>query len=97
KKIEQLKQQLNWGIPVDKLPVFTLDELKREVKDNGKQWIAVGGIIHDVTQFIDEHPGGKKLVRAGLGKDMTKAFNGGVYNHSNAARNLLSTMRVGVL
>lgn len=24
-------------------------------------------------------------------------FNGGVYNHSNAAHNLLSTMRVGVI
>ena len=37
------------------------------------------------------------LVIGGLGKDATAMFNGGVYMHSNAAHNLLSTMRVGVI
>ena len=32
-----------------------------------------------------------------VGKDATAVFNGGVYNHSNAAHNLLSTMRVGII
>lgn len=32
-----------------------------------------------------------------MGKDATAVFNGGVYMHSNAAHNLLSTIRVGVL
>lgn len=37
------------------------------------------------------------LVRASLGKDATKAFNGAVYAHSNAAHNLLASMRVAVI
>jgi stearoyl-CoA desaturase (delta-9 desaturase) len=37
------------------------------------------------------------MIKSGLGKDATAIFNGGVYNHSNAAHNLLSTMRVGVI
>ena len=37
------------------------------------------------------------MIRSGVGKDATAMFNGGVYNHSNAAHNLLSTMRVGVI
>ncbi|KAI7236258.1 hypothetical protein KC343_g4900, partial [Hortaea werneckii] len=41
--------------------------------------------------------GGKAMIKSGIGKDATAMFNGGVYNHSNAAHNLLSTMRVGVI
>jgi hypothetical protein len=37
------------------------------------------------------------MIKSGIGKDATAMFNGGVYNHSNAAHNLLSTMRVGVI
>ena len=64
---------------------------------NGRAIIAVAGVVHDVSDFIKEHPGGKALITSGIGKDTTAIFNGGVYNHSNAAHNLLSTMRVGVL
>lgn len=32
-----------------------------------------------------------------IGKDASAAFFGGVYEHSNAAHNLLSMMRVGIL
>ncbi|CAG8823638.1 692_t:CDS:1, partial [Dentiscutata erythropus] len=60
-------------------------------------WICIEGIIYDVSNFMDEHPGGKTLIFTSLGKDMTTAFNGGVYDHSNAARNLMSSFRVGVI
>jgi stearoyl-CoA desaturase (delta-9 desaturase) len=46
---------------------------------------------------MDEHPGGRHLVVKYIGKDATTAFFGGVYDHSNAAHNLLSMKRVGVL
>ena len=59
--------------------------------------MAIGGVIHDVSAFIAEYPGGKTLIKSAVGKDATALFNGGVYEHSNAAHNLLSTIRVGVL
>ena len=59
--------------------------------------ITVAGVVHDVTDFIDDHLGGKAIIKSSLGRDATAMFNGGVYNHSNAAHNLLSTMRVGVI
>lgn len=38
-------------------------------------WIVVNGKIYDVTNFIDEHPGGaKSLLRYG-GKDGTEEYN----------------------
>ncbi|KAG8768620.1 hypothetical protein FRC16_006971, partial [Serendipita sp. 398] len=59
--------------------------------------VLIAGFIHDVSSFIDEHPGGRHLIRKNIGKDATTAFFGGVYDHSNAAHNLLAMMRVGVL
>jgi len=37
---------------------------------------------------MDEHPGGRHLLRKNIGKDATTAFFGGVYDHSNAAHNV---------
>jgi hypothetical protein len=59
--------------------------------------VLISGFIHDVGSFIDEHPGGPHLLIKMIGKDATTAFFGGVYNHSNAAHNLLAMKHVGVL
>ncbi|KAK6085769.1 delta-9 fatty acid desaturase [Seiridium cupressi] len=96
KKLDQKRATLDWGTPLDQLPVIHWDDFVAEAK-NGRGLVAIAGVIHDVTDFIKEHPGGKALIASAVGKDATAIFNGGVYLHSNAAHNLLSTMRVGVL
>jgi len=96
KKLDQKRATLDWGIPLENLPVVSWDDFVAESK-NGKAWVVVAGVIHDVGKFIADHPGGKALINSAIGKDATAIFNGGVYNHSNAAHNLLSTMRVGVI
>ena len=50
--------------------------------------ILVSGFIHDVSAFLDEHPGGRNYLTAYIGKDATTAIFGGVYDHSNAAHNV---------
>ncbi|KAI7855985.1 delta-9 desaturase [Circinella umbellata] len=97
KKINAIKSRLEYGTPIQDLPVFTWDEFQDLVDNQNKKWILIEGILYDMENFINEHPGGEKYIRTSLGKDMTTAFNGGVYNHSNGARNLLTRMRVGVL
>ena len=96
KKLDQKRSQLDWGTPLDQLPVIEWDDYVDQAQ-NGRALIAVAGVVHDVTNFIKHHPGGKAMISSGIGKDSTAIFNGGVYNHSNAAHNLLSTMRVGVI
>lgn len=96
KRINKIKEGLNWGVPIYKLPVFTWDEFQ-ELTKQGKEWILIEGVLYDVTKFIDKHPGGPRYIKTAIGKDMTTAFNGAVYDHSNGARNLMSTMRVGVV
>ncbi len=96
KKLDQKRATLDWGAPLEQLPVVNWDDFVAQAQA-GKALIAVAGVIHDVSAFIKDHPGGKALITSAIGKDATAICNGGVYNHSNAAHNLLSTMRVGVL
>ncbi|VEU19305.1 DEKNAAC100247 [Brettanomyces naardenensis] len=98
RQLDNMRSDLKWGIPIDRLPVFTPEQLKELAKNaRGRYYVVVSGIIHDVTPFAKDHPGGLALMDAAHGKDATTAFNGAVYQHSNAARNLLATMRIGVL
>ncbi|ORX81221.1 hypothetical protein K493DRAFT_242094 [Basidiobolus meristosporus CBS 931.73] len=97
KKIANIKKTLDWGTPLSDLPRYSFEEYQRKVKDEGHSWIVVNGVIHDVEEFIEDHPGGQALIKSGIGKDATEAFNGGVYDHSNGAKNLITTMRVGVI
>ncbi|KAF7180397.1 hypothetical protein CNMCM7691_009565 [Aspergillus felis] len=98
KKLDIRRSKLDWGIPIPQLPDMTWDDFKTEAaKDDGRALVAVAGVVHDVAQFIKDHPGGKAFISSAIGKDATATFNGGLYQHSNAAHNLLSTMRVGVI
>ncbi|KAH9852498.1 delta 9-fatty acid desaturase protein [Lenzites betulinus] len=97
KELRATQEQLKWPTPVEKLPVVSWDTFQSEAKAGGRILILVSGFIHDVSAFLDEHPGGRTHLTANSGKDMTASFFGGVYDHSNAAHNLLAMMRVGIL
>ncbi|KAL0079114.1 delta-9 desaturase [Phycomyces blakesleeanus] len=95
KKTAEAKAKLSFGTPLEDLHVYTMSEYKDYVNKENKDWILLDGIVYDIENF--DHPGGRKYLQASVGKDMTVSFNGGIYNHSNGARNLLSRMRVGVI
>ncbi|KAI7827223.1 stearoyl-CoA desaturase [Kickxella alabastrina] len=96
KNAQKMAKRVDYGTPIEELPMFTASEFVAEVKERSKKWIVIEGFIYNVEEFIKMHPGGPKLIKGGIGKDMTNAFNGGVYNHHYSARNLMnSTMRVG--
>lgn len=59
--------------------------------------VIIAGFIHDVSSFMDEHPGGRHLIAKMIGKDGTTAFFGGVYDHSNAAHNVSFIRVSGVI
>ncbi|KAK6460840.1 hypothetical protein DFJ63DRAFT_289416 [Scheffersomyces coipomensis] len=98
--LNRMRSQLNWGTPISKLPSITPKDFKRIIGSSTNKdriYIIIQNIIHDITPFMEQHPGGVPLLKASHGKDATKAFFGGVYGHSTAAQNLLATMRIGVL
>lgn len=95
KRLDRQLGVLDWGKPLTVLPLMEWDDFVEQSAT--RALVAVAGLVHDVTDFIDEHPGGRSMITSGIGKDATAIFNGGVYNHSNAARNLLAKYRVGII
>jgi len=94
KELEQMRDKIDWGTPLAKLPVISRSCFDA-VCAEGFKLIIINDVVHDVTDFILEHPGGAKIMEPFSGKDATKAFSGGVYYHSNAARNALHQLRIG--
>jgi len=93
KEIIKERAALHWGPPEETLPLYTAEKVKEE-SEKGETLMMCDGYVHDVRAFVSVHPGGSGILKAYLGKDVTAQFNGKVYNHSNAARNILQTLRV---
>jgi len=73
-KAHQEQEALSWPKEACKLPVISWDDFVEESKS--RPLIVVHGFIHDVSSFMDEHPGGQHLLKAKVGKDATTAFLG---------------------
>ncbi|CAF3890806.1 unnamed protein product, partial [Rotaria magnacalcarata] len=41
-------------------------------KDDGRVLILIAGFIHDVSHFIDSHPGGRAMIKNFIGKDANR-------------------------
>lgn len=98
--INRMKSRLIWGTPISRLPLIKPRDFKKIIasaSQTGRIYIIIQNVIHDITPFMEQHPGGVQLLKASHGKDATKAFFGGVYGHLTAATNLLATMRIGLL
>lgn len=37
-------------------------------------WVAIKGNVYDVTEFLDDHPGGRKILLKNIGSDATAKF-----------------------
>ena len=57
-------------------------------------WLAIDGIVYDVTPFMDDHPGGGEIMLSAANKDGTDDFED--VGHSPHARELLKKFKVGV-
>jgi len=96
-KLDELKKQVDWGTPVDDLPVMTWTEIENLTKHQGRTLIIIENTVHDAGEFLNQHPGGNNILKFWNGRDATQAFNGLVYKHSKAARNLLAHLRIARL
>uniref|UniRef100_A0A7N0U8Z0 Cytochrome b5 heme-binding domain-containing protein n=1 Tax=Kalanchoe fedtschenkoi TaxID=63787 RepID=A0A7N0U8Z0_KALFE len=56
-------------------------------------WLVMFGKVYDVTEFMDDHPGGGEVLLTSTGKDATEDFED--VGHSKAAREQLSKYRIG--
>ena len=57
------------------LPTVTMDQVSKHNKKTDA-WIVISGLVYDVTDFIDFHPGSSAILFEQCGKDATLAFYG---------------------
>lgn len=97
KALDQLGRTITWPKSSEELPIISYEEYQQMAKKNdGRALLLIAGFIHDVSQFIDSHPGGHAILKSYIGKDATVAFYGGVHDHNTAAHNILAMMRVAI-
>ena len=53
---------------------YTLLEVSLHDSENDA-WIVIENYIYDITEFLNEHPGGKKILLQVAGSDATDYFN----------------------
>ncbi|PSR97705.1 putative cytochrome b5 protein [Coniella lustricola] len=53
---------------------YTTAEVAQHKDESNGLWIIVDTGVYDITKFLDEHPGGAKILKRMAGKDSTKQF-----------------------
>ncbi|VVB15839.1 unnamed protein product [Arabis nemorensis] len=56
-------------------------------------WLIISGKVYDVTQFMDDHPGGDEVLLSSTGKDATNDFED--VGHSDTAREMMEKYYIG--
>lgn len=71
-KEEDTEKQQQQQKQVDKF--YTLQEVAQHNKEDDC-WVVVNGLVLNVTDFLKDHPGGKKSILLFAGKDASEEFN----------------------
>lgn len=58
-------------------------------------WVVIDGKVYDVTEYLDEHPGGDDVLLSASGRDSTEEFEDA--GHSQSARELMQDYCIGEL
>ncbi|KAH6988361.1 cytochrome b5-like heme/steroid binding domain-containing protein [Ilyonectria destructans] len=72
--------------------VLSAEEIKKHW-GKGDIWIALHGNVYDVSDFMEDHPGGADALLEQVGVDATSAFED--VGHSSDARTLLEDLKIG--
>ncbi|KAH7636337.1 cytochrome b5-like protein [Dermatophagoides farinae] len=76
------------------LPEYTLAQVSEHWQTNDC-WVVVEDLVYDITEFLDEHPGGQYIVMEHAGRDATLVFRGS--RHSQDAYDMLDKYLIGIL
>ncbi|KAJ5089285.1 hypothetical protein N7532_007969 [Penicillium argentinense] len=84
-------------MPARVLPTFTATEVEAHNSANSC-YITIGRKVYDVTEFVEDHPGGGDLILDYAGKDVTEIMKDEIsHEHTEAAYEILEDYHVGFL
>ncbi|CAE7705677.1 ppsA [Symbiodinium sp. CCMP2592] len=72
--LQMLEGNKNPKAQLEEGTVLTAEEVARH-NQVGDCWTIFQGRVYDISAYIDFHPGGKKQIMQGAGKDMTSLFH----------------------
>ncbi|CAN0889489.1 Cytochrome b5 [Linum grandiflorum] len=72
-----------------------IHEFDQVIKHNLRDdcWLLIHGKVYNVTEFLDEHPGGEEVLLAAAEKDATDDFED--VGHGEDARNIMNKYYIG--
>nr|CAE75863.1 cytochrome b5 [Coryphaenoides armatus] len=76
----------------DAVKYYRLSEVEKQ-NTFKSTWIIINNKVYDVTQFLEEHPGGEEVLREQAGGDATESFED--VGHSRDAREMAAEMLIG--
>ena len=84
---------------IDKLPSYTSDEVAANNGEDGSPvWMSYGGVVYDVTDFIQNHPGGSHMIMQAAGSAIEPYWH--IYRQhyaSDLPTRLMEHMVIGTL
>ncbi|VDK57869.1 unnamed protein product, partial [Gongylonema pulchrum] len=78
------------------LPTYRIDEVKKHGKNAERIWVTCQGGVYDVTDFVEGHPGGNKILLA-AGSSIDPYWNIYQQHRTPETVELLEEMRIGNL
>ncbi|KEF63325.1 cytochrome b5 [Exophiala aquamarina CBS 119918] len=73
--------------------VFTAADVAKHDQKAKELYIIVDGTVYDVTNFVDEHPGGAKILKRVAGKDASKQF--WKYHNESVLKKYAAKLKIG--
>lgn len=86
------------GVVIDSnLPLFSAEEVQQHNTEKDA-WIIHRGKVYDVSEFLQRHPGGKDILLAYAGQDVTVLMTQeGLHKHTTFAYGWLGKYLIGRL
>ncbi|KAH7321213.1 hypothetical protein B0I35DRAFT_477720 [Stachybotrys elegans] len=82
-------------MPARTLPTFSRAEVESH-KTSSSCYVTIGSKVYDITEFVDDHPGGGSLILDYAGKDVEEILKDEVsHTHTEAAYEILDEYHVG--
>lgn len=76
------------------MKIYTKEEVAKHNKADDL-WVIIDGKVFDLTKFVNEHPGGKKVLLKKAGKDASKEFK--TFHNESIMQRIGQPMQIGAL